>query len=50
MVLIAISQKGGVRSGFERELEQNLDELMQLRKHILRCQRQGECKSPYNTQ
>jgi hypothetical protein len=43
---ISISQLGTVDKGFDVELDYTLDELMQLREDIMRCQDSGECVKP----
>jgi hypothetical protein len=41
---IAVAQKGSKESGFDRELPYELKELMQLRKMMLECQSNHQCK------
>lgn len=45
-VFQAISQKGGMASGFERELSFSLEELMDARAQLVACQRTGKCRAP----
>lgn len=40
---VAIAPKGAKAAGFEMDLENTLAELMQLRKMMMDCQRQGQC-------
>ncbi|MBX2993311.1 MAG: hypothetical protein KF681_00755 [Bdellovibrionaceae bacterium] len=40
---VAISQKGGRAAGFDLELENSLNELMDLRGQLMKCQDQGRC-------
>lgn len=43
---ISVSQLGTKAKGFDVELEYTLEELMQLREDIMRCQDSGECVKP----
>ncbi|WP_413290702.1 hypothetical protein [Bdellovibrio sp. HCB337] len=38
-----ISQVGGVRKGFNQEIPYTLSEMSELREHLVRCQKKGEC-------
>lgn len=40
---IFISQVGGVRKGFDQEIPYTLSEMAELREHLVRCQKKGEC-------
>ncbi|MNL55766.1 hypothetical protein D3C87_1791990 [compost metagenome] len=40
---LMISQKGGKKQGFDRELEMSLNELMALRKKLHNCQTYRKC-------
>lgn len=42
----SLSQAGGVKKGFDAELELTLSELKQLRMRLLKCQAWGECRRP----
>lgn len=42
----SISQMGGVRRGFDQELEFSLGELKELRTRLLKCQAWGDCARP----
>lgn len=43
---LSVSNKGGIDAGFDYELDNTLDELMELRKRLLLCQDQGRCPRP----
>jgi len=40
----SISQKGGKKAGFDRELSLSLDELMEARRRLLNCNAGGSCE------
>lgn len=40
---VSISQKGGKKAGFDYELENTLEELMDLRQMLMKCQDEGRC-------
>ncbi|WP_415062626.1 hypothetical protein [Bdellovibrio sp.] len=40
---VAISTLGTVSSGFDTEIEYSLDEMLQLRESLMRCQAEGKC-------
>lgn len=42
----SLSQLGGLRHGFDAELELDLSEVKQLRMKLLKCQQFGECARP----
>lgn len=42
----SLSDLGGVRHGFDAEMELNLSELKQLRMKLLKCQQFGDCAQP----
>jgi hypothetical protein len=44
MQFISIAQSGGKAAGFEREINNSLDELLALRERLIKCQKAGACR------